>query len=460
MGATKALIYTRLSKADLLPDGTLDTESVERQERSLRDYCDRRGLAVDRVIHDNDFSASRYARRARPGWKEVVTAMRGGTVGAVVGLHWDRLTRDPRDVEDLIDLVEARQVQVHTAEGPVDLVSDNGRAMARMSVTMAAHASDATSRRMKAQRRDRAMRGNPVRTVDGFGWRDRKPVKEEAEAIREAARVIIGGGTLATVARDWNARGLQRRRTAAPWRASEVRVVMLNPRHAGLVVYRGDVVGEADGPVILDRGTYDALCAVLEAPTRKRGPRRRRAFSGVIRCGRCGTVMRATTLGAPGRRHRSWSCSADNGCGRIAVQAEPVEADLIEAMFAVADTGLPRRAEVIDADVAAQLRDLDREATELGEAYGRGDLPMAAFLAATKGLETRRVALVDRLAPQSSALALAPYTKPGSLRAAWDALDEVQRNVIVRAMLEAVVIEPANGRRDPASRIAEVRWKS
>lgn len=459
--STRALIYTRLSRADLLADGSLDSESVSRQERSCREYCKRRGWKVVDVVADNDLSASRYARKSRPGWDQALASMRAGLVDVVVATHLDRLTRRPRDVEDLIDLAEATGAGFATVEGTLDLSTDDGRAMARVGTAFAAHYSDATSRRMKSQRKDRALRGDPVRTVDGFGWQDRLPVPEEADAIREAAQLLIGGGTLTTIARAWNDAGLKRRRTDQPWRASDVRVVMLNPRHAGLVIYRQEVVGEGDGPVILDRATFDAVTAVLTDPARKRGPRHRRAFSGVMRCQLCGSVMRATTLGAPGRRHRSWACNPGGpSCGRIAVQAEPVEADLIEAIFTAADTGLPQKGKAVDPDVARALRELDAEATALGDAYGRGDVGLPAFLAASKALEGRRQGLVDQLTPQTTAAALAPYKRKGALRAAWDGLDETQRNVIVRALIDAVVIEPANGRRDPAARIAEVRWKA
>jgi site-specific DNA recombinase len=460
MGTQRALIYTRLSRADVLPDGTLDAEAVARQERACRRYCKQRGWRVVDVVADNDVSASRYARKTRPGWDRALAAMEAGEAEVVVATHLDRLTRRPRDVEDLIDIAERTGAAFATLEGSLDLSTDDGRAMARVGVAFAAHYSDATSRRMRSQRKDRALRGDPVRTVDGFGWRDGIPVADEAQAIRDAAQTIIGGGTLATVAREWNARGLKRRRTESPWRASEVRVVLLNPRHAGLVVYRGEVVGEADGPTILDRITWDELNAVMNDPGRKRGPRRRRGFSGVMRCGLCGGVMRATTLGAPNRRARYWSCQPDVGCGRVSVQAEPVEQVVTDAMMTAADTGLPHTPEAVDPEVAAELRTLDSEAQELGEAYGRGDLPMAALLAATKGLEARRAALVDRLTPRTQTVALAPYKKPGALRAAWPDLDEVQRNVVVRALVDAVVIEPANGRRDPAARISEVRWRA
>jgi DNA invertase Pin-like site-specific DNA recombinase len=459
-GKVRALIYTRLSKADLLPDGTPDPEAVERQERTCRRYCKAKGWTVAEVVTDNDLSASRYSRKARPGWARVIEVMKAAEVDVIVGTHLDRLTRRPREIEDLIDLVEATGVMVATTEGTMDLTTDDGRAMARVGSAFAAHYSDATSRRMRAQRSDRARRGDPVVTVDGFGWRQGLPVESEAEAIRNGARAVIGGGSLASIARDWNAQGLPRRRTTAPWRSQDVRVVLLNPRHAGRAVYKGEVVADIDGPTILDRDTADALAAVLNDPARKRGARRKRALSGVLRCGLCGTTMRRMTFSTTGKG--AWSCPTNTGgCGRIAVTAGPVDEAVQDAVLTALDTGLPTSAPVLDPTAAAALRELDAEAAELGKAYGAGDVPLAAFLAASKALEDRRQGLVAALTPARTAAALAPYRKPGSLRKAWPTLDESQRNAIVRAVLDAVVIGPGeHKRRDPAERIIEWRWSA
>ena len=456
----RALVYTRLSLADQLPDGSLDTEAVERQERACRSMAKARGWRVVDVITDNSISASAYSRKTRTGWAEVLQRMADGSVDVVVAQHLDRITRKLRDVEDLVDLVRDTGCAVVTVDGMLDLTNADGIAMARVGATFAAHQSDSTSRRMKSQRADRARRGTPVVTVDGFGWRNGAPVPAEADAIRDGAVAVVGGATLASVAREWNSRGLPRRRTSRPWRSQDVRVVLTNPRHTGLAVYRGEVVAESDGaPRILERDLFDAVTATLADPARGRGPRRRRALSGVLRCGRCGNVLRRGAIGTPPRS--GWSCPrGSGGCGGLAVTAEPVEAAITEAVLRVLDDGVPVAPSVIDPEAADVLARIDRESADLGTAYGTGDVPLAIFLAASKALEVRRAEAVERLTPARTAAALAPYSKPGAVRKAWPDLDEPTRNVIVRALVDAVVIEPAEGRQAPEDRIGEIRWRA
>lgn len=451
-----AVIYTRLSLADVLPDGTLDHEAVDRQERACRKLARARGWSVVEVVTDNDRSASRYSRKSRPGWADVLGRIERGEVGVVLAQHLDRITRQPKEVEHLIDLVEETGVILATAEGQLDLTTGDGRAMARVAVTFAAHGSDATSRRMRAQREDRARQGRPVRTVDGFGWRGPQPDPIEAEAIREAARSVIAGASLASVARAWNGLGLERRRTSSPWRSQDVRVVLLNPRHRGGAVYRGEVVARAEGPVILEPELAHGLDAVLHDPARARGPRRRRALSGVLRCGKCGAVMVRSVVGTPPRD--GWRCNPSAGCGSVAVTAGPIDDAVIEAVLRALDGGIPTSAPATDPSAARELTEVDEQARELGTAYGGGKVGLGAFLAASEQLEARRAAAMTRLTPSRSRAALAPYGRPGAVRDAWPSLDEEARNVILRAVLDAVVIEAAQGRQAPEDRIGEVRW--
>lgn len=67
-----------------------------------------------------------------------------------------------------------------------------------------------------------------------------------------------------------------------------MRRMLLSPRHAGLSSHRGEVVGVAQWPAIIDRDTHERLKARLPS----RGPRptqvRNRLLTGLVRCGRCG----------------------------------------------------------------------------------------------------------------------------------------------------------------------------
>src|SRR4051794_31577556 len=100
MKKTRAAIYCRISK---------DTEGtglgVERQERECRELCQRQRLDVVEVFTDNDISA--YSGRRRPAFHAVQDAMKAGRIDVLVSWHPDRLTRQARELEDLIDLLDA-----------------------------------------------------------------------------------------------------------------------------------------------------------------------------------------------------------------------------------------------------------------------------------------------------------------------------------------------------------------
>lgn len=442
----RAYSYTRLSSADTLPDGTLDPEAVERQARAVEAYCQRQGWTIVARGVDNDFSASDYARKARPAWTEVLAAMRAGTVDVVVGPHLDRLTRSMTELEHLIRLVERTGVGVAAVDGSLDLTTDNGKAVARMGVVFAAHASDATSRRVRAQRRDRAQQGKPYRSRDGFGWRDGVPVEAEAEAIVVAARAVLAGAPLEAIARDWTAQGLQRRGTAAPWRGVNVRAALLNPRNRGRAVYRGEDVGPlTDGtPVLLPPEIADPLLAVLNAPGRGVGqPRRRAMLTSLVRCGRCGKTMVRSTA-SKGQR-RVWACkSARGGCGGVSIAAKGLEAAVGAAVLAA--LGEPRKAAPADpanAEVYAELRELEEREATLSAGFATGKVPMKMLVATTRHIEARRAELLATLAPSRRDAALARFGSVEALRAQWDTLESAEQNAVVSAVVAAVEVAPA-----------------
>src|SRR2546429_9611558 len=113
---TLADLYLRLS------DGR-DLSSLEAREKSLRDEADRRGWTVNRVVIENDLStgksknASAFKRRmvtlpdgskamrtVRPGFRSILDDLVKGRVRAALAEDFDRLVRDFRDGEDLLDI--------------------------------------------------------------------------------------------------------------------------------------------------------------------------------------------------------------------------------------------------------------------------------------------------------------------------------------------------------------------
>src|SRR5207244_12747838 len=124
---------------------------VTRQTKDTAGYCKAQGWTVVAVLTDNDLSASRYARKKRPAYAEAIRMLEAGEADALVGYNLDRVWRQPKELEALIDLCEKRHIIVATLTGNLNLSDGGGRMAARMQVTMAAAESDATSRRVRRQ---------------------------------------------------------------------------------------------------------------------------------------------------------------------------------------------------------------------------------------------------------------------------------------------------------------------
>src|SRR5262249_13490048 len=182
---------------------------VNRQEKDCRTLCERRGWPVVRVFADNDRSA--YNGAPRPAYAAMLDALSAGEFDVLVAWHPDRLIRSPRELEDIVDLVETTRVEVATVTaGDYDLATPTGRMTARIVGATARHESEHKAERIRRKKDELAERGLPGGGSRRFGYRpgNLEIEEEEATELREAARRILAGETLTAIAHDWNARGV------------------------------------------------------------------------------------------------------------------------------------------------------------------------------------------------------------------------------------------------------------
>ena len=103
------------------------------------------GWSVVKVCTDNSISA--YKGHHRPAYEELGDLIRRGEVDAVVAWGVDRLTRHPRELEDLVDLLDETGTKVQTVtSGEYDLTTADGRAHARIVGAIARQESEKKSR--------------------------------------------------------------------------------------------------------------------------------------------------------------------------------------------------------------------------------------------------------------------------------------------------------------------------
>jgi len=355
-----ALLLCRISDAR-----DEDTTGVDDQEKKLRALAARLdwgiGPAATHVIVENDTSAYRRKRirlpdgrtelrtvrpkfRRIPGVESkqtpVLELLATGRADGMIALDLDRAVRDPRDLEDLVDVIESRtpRIPVESVTGSLRLANDADITMARVMVAVANKSSRDTARRVSDARLRMAEAGDYGGGIRRFGREDdgitprslvcprcgpgaaftfrradtdsdipharcvcdrcggAAVVAEgsEADALRKAAAKILNDVSLQEATAGLRRDGVPTV-TGTNWRAKVLRGILLRESNWGASTHKGEIVRADAYPPLLDddparaRAMHLALVRILTDPSRctTPGPAPRWLGSGIYRCGRC-----------------------------------------------------------------------------------------------------------------------------------------------------------------------------
>jgi site-specific DNA recombinase len=327
----RAVIYARISK-----DKTGAGVGVGKQESDCRELAARLGFDVTGVRSDNDLTAFKGSGRSkpRPGYKDLLADLRAGRANVVLAWHTDRLHRDMTELEEYITVCgEGRGgVPTYTVRGgDLDLSTSNGRVVARILAAIARGEVEHMIERQKSAkeriRKAGAWQGSPR----PFGYRpDGPPIRQggegrmaqvpaEAQAIRSAYAQALAGVSLNAIAQQWNAQGLTATRGGS-FTGDHVHDALLRSCNAGLISYKGQIVGPGRWEPIVSEDTWRAARAILADPARHTGPgpKPRWLLGRVLICGVCGgTRYRVAKIGGVPKYQCFTLSKRDDGALRV-----------------------------------------------------------------------------------------------------------------------------------------------
>ncbi|KUJ64035.1 integrase [Streptomyces albus subsp. albus] len=337
--ARKVGIYTRISRDD---EG--EALGVARQRTDCERLADLRTWHPVKVYEDNDVSA--FKRNVvREEFELMLKDLQAGLIDGVVAYDLDRLARQPRDLERLIEIFDERpRLEFATVTNDVNLGTPDGRTMARIMVAFANKSSHDTSRRLKRKHLELAQQGKDSGGPAPYGWRKDDRNKVDAEAakhIREAQKEVLAGVRIGTIRTRWQEQGLGNPRAGTKRMAHHhVEHILTNPRLVGYRTYHGEILYAEDGkPVVGEWDAintveeWEAVCAEIAERKQTKAGRslaRRYLLSGIARCGLCkskirGQVNRNWKPGSKGAQY-TYQCSKVNGgCGKVGRVGEPVD---------------------------------------------------------------------------------------------------------------------------------------
>ncbi|WP_433338175.1 recombinase family protein [Spirillospora sp. CA-294931] len=475
---------------------------VARQVANTCDYGALTSARIGLILVENDTSAfkrrkitlpngERQLRTIRPQFRKGLRILERRSFTRFLAVHLDRVVRDPRDLEDLIDVVEQSRPRIvcDSVTGSLRLACDADITMARVMCAIANQSSRDTSRRVSNARREQAEEGRLGGGPRRFGFELDGSVREpEAKCIRRAFDIALrvgnaipgveeAGVKVAAVTRDINAEGY-RRANGEPWTSGSMRDMLLRPCNAGLLVHRSgergryvytpdDVVGRLPGEPIIAPDRYWALVAKLTDPSRRTnhvGTAPKWFGTGIYGCP-CGDKMRVQRVKRKRTNRRTkavtfvevdtYRCRSEEASpGHVRCPMVELD-DLVKAtLFELIKTSDP--AEIIGTktaveDVAALRAEVVRHRTrliEIASDHEEDRITRAQMLEQT----ARRRAKLDKALERLEAVAqeedpAATLVGAEDIAAAWETLSLEEQKEITRRLLVVEILPVGRGRR-------------
>jgi site-specific DNA recombinase len=443
--AVHASIYVRIS-SDREGAGL----GVGAQQADCRQLAAELGaVVVEPVLVDNDVSA--YSGKPRPQYRELLRRIAAGETDVVLVWHTDRLHRSPAELEEYISLCETLGVRTVTVKaGDLDLASPSGLVMARTLGAFARYEVDHARERMKRAKLRSAEAGTWKGGRRPFGYEaDGITVNQtEAAALRDAADRVLAGEPIRAIARAWNDAGVLTT-TGGRWTLHGPRRVLLRPRNAGLMEHRGEIVGEAAWPAIIEPEKWRAVVRLLEDPSRRTNHTNsavRHLGSHLFRCSVCGSHVRADKIRGEIPAYR---CAASACVVRVQQPVDAFVRDLV-----VERLRRPDLADLlVENEAGVDVRALELRAVELTErknqlaaVFAEGAIDAQQLAAGSRRLQHELDDVRNQVAAAYSGSALdgvgsAPDPGAAFLEASLD-----RQRLVVDALMTVTLLPSGRGR--------------
>ena len=353
-------------------------EKIATQLADNRATIERRGGVLGVKLADG-LSAWKTGVR-RPDWERLLQRARAGVSEGIAVWHTDRLFRQPKDLEALIDLVDSG-FTVLSSRGSRDLDDPDDRFVLRIEVAHGARSSDDTQRRLREL-------GVATSTARPFGF------PGLARLPRQQTRRHLGGGVegLAAWQEELATRQRPQRRAVADEQVERERAALVSGTTAVLAGLALNAVARewnAAGLATSEGKAFDgnSVKAVYLA-------------SGIAVCAVCGAGLsgrpQSNRCYPDGEIRRQYVCrkTRKGGCGKVSVDARAVETEIRGLVLARLSD--PRHASALTAarsQAAERLGEVEREISEceqlqdaLSGRLGARQMSLAAFDKANRPL--------------------------------------------------------------------------
>ena len=474
---TVAREYLRVSQDR---DGRSKSTSQQHEENA-RAVAERGWKLHPQAYRDDGRSASRYARRAREGFSQLINDLATGDFDAEILVVWEssRGSRRTGEWVTLTQLCEENSIRIFVTTHGRDYDPKNARDRRSLleDAVDSEYESAKTSERIRRNVRAAAEAGR-VHGKNLYGYqriydphtRQLLRIEEHPEQgpiVKEAVKRVLAGHSFYEIAKDFNIRGIPPRRPAFTerrknlgWTPPAVKQMLGMPAYAGKRQHNGKIVSDAQWPPLIEPEEWDKLALILNNPARKRSNDwpAKHLLTGIAVCDVCGAgvIVGKQNQGRkqydenreplPREHYYSYLCRGVPGKVGFHTAMKEEYLDRIVVEYVLARLVQPdflstygRKDGKVDAERKALVDEIDEHERYLAgvreQAAARHDLDI---LFAQEDLIRPKIAEAQRKLNQLVAAdpIVVELASSSDVHAAWERLELADKRRILRQMVE------------------------
>ncbi|MBT2505109.1 recombinase family protein [Streptomyces sp. ISL-98] len=310
-GPFDAFLYGRASR-----DPKMKGRSVGGQLSDGRDLCKANDWPIKREFQDINRSASRYAKRDREEFEEMIEGIEAGECRILVAWEASRYYRDLEVYLRLRNVCMAAGVLLCYNGTVYDLSKRGDRKATAQDALQAEDEAEGIRDRNLRTVRQSAKAGTPHGRIRyGYARRydpdtgeliEQYPHPERAPIVAEIFERVAAGETEYSILLDLRSRG--ERTPGNAWDQYHLVDMLRSPTYVGRRVHQGKDFGPATWPGIVDEDLFNAVQRIVSNPARltTKDWSVRHLLSGIARCGVCASAPHLKVL--KNRKYLSYQC--------------------------------------------------------------------------------------------------------------------------------------------------------
>jgi site-specific DNA recombinase len=311
----KCAVYARVSTDRQADEGF----SLPAQRERMSQFIQSQAWTITGEYIDDGYSAKNIER---PEIQRLLRDMKTGKFEVVVVYRLDRLVRSVIDLHHLLTEFDRYNVKFKSVTEAFDTTSAMGRLFITMVGAMAAWERENLAERVVMGMSRKASEGGRTGAIAPFGYtlNDEGNLvvnPEESKWVRWIFENYKHMG-LRSIAMELNKRNVRSRR-GLTWIASTLQYIIENPVYIGSI--RWHHAGKSKGDTILINDVHEPIVDVQlfeevqairkERSSKGQKPKSDYAFSGLLKCARCGGRLMGAKAIHNGVERRVYRCKSD-----------------------------------------------------------------------------------------------------------------------------------------------------